>query len=114
MTAYDVLVGMDKLLAKKENWCQGEYAKSKTGKGVDSRSPSATSATSWCLQGAAERVARGRITLKWDALKYVELTTGAWKISCYNDRSGRKFSEIKKVIREAKRRAKLALKVVAV
>jgi hypothetical protein len=106
MTAYEILCRMDKLLAKKENWCTHAYARSKTGKKVKVES---RAAVAWCLDGALDRVvtsasddyARLNAARALQDIAHTELG-----LESINDDMWYGFRDIKALIRDAKKLVK--------
>jgi hypothetical protein len=89
------------LLRVKKNWCQHNYAKDRTGRGVMFDS---SSAESFCLLGAVRRCYAPSEAL--DAVERLERAIqeevgNSFSIAAYNDASSRTFSQIKKIIKLA-------------
>lgn len=93
LAAFDALAGR---LARPESWCQGEFARTKSGISISAESPQACQ---WCLLGALQAVAQTReinTVLTW--LKHqVNGDIGFW-----NDAPGRHHREVLALIAEAR------------
>lgn len=89
---------MDDLLASTDQWCQCSNARDAKGKAVAYSNDE--SAVCWCINGAGNRC---NITdQERQALHAVVFKRGYNNLAIFNDTPGRKFAEVKEVIREAR------------
>lgn len=95
-TEIDVLKRMKYLLRR--GWTQFTNARGKTGREVDDES---SRAVAFCLYGAAHRAVadlNGSPELNGNIDRRIRMCTGRLPISIYNDKRGRKKSEVIAVV----------------
>lgn len=98
---------LDSLFSDESKWTQQAYARDAAGRSVDE---GAESATCWCLSGALYRIfpfGKGRLELRV-AVRDALMIGGIDGIIPWNDRPSRTFSDVKKLIADARARLEAA------
>lgn len=90
MTTAEVLRAAKAKIAARKNWCKGTQAKNSRGDGVPARHPDACK---WCVEGALRFVTHGQGQPFIDSLRLMSSAVGT-DVHVFNDRDGRKHSEI--------------------
>lgn len=88
-TAKDILIKALGYIRK--GWTQGYYAKSKSKKLVDANS---RAAACWCMIGALDKAAQDGYETKQEAINFLLKATKADFLVDFNDKPGRKKSEV--------------------